>query len=183
MISKAARRYSIALYSIAEEKSSVSELAKDFTYVLELIAGSRDLELFFKSPVINNAKKLAAAKEIFESKVSPMTMNFMNLMIKRGREALTKDIMNDFLNLKKEKEGILNVSVKSAVALSDEEKKSLGNKIDSYTGKKSDMTYEVDKSIIGGFVANINDTILDASIKRQLEMLRDKFRSGDFSLN
>ena len=77
----------------------------------------------------------------------------------------------------------MNVSVKSAVALSEEEKKSLGNKIDSYTGKKSDMTYEVDKSIIGGFVANINDTILDASIKRQLEMLRDKFRSGDFSLN
>jgi F-type H+-transporting ATPase subunit delta len=183
MISKAARRYSNALYSIAEEKSRVSELAKDFTYVLDLIRSNRELELFFQSPVINNAKKVAAVKEIFGNKTGDMTMNFLYLLIKRGRESLTKDIMTDFLNLKKEKEGILDVSVKSAITLSDDEKKSLSQKIDEYTGKKSDMKYEVDKSIVGGFIANINDTILDASIRRQLEILRDKFRSGDYSLN
>ncbi|MEO8446976.1 MAG: F0F1 ATP synthase subunit delta, partial [bacterium] len=56
-------------------------------------------------------------------------------------------------------------------------------KIDAYTHLKSDMTFEIDKSIIGGFIAKINDTVLDASIKRQLERLKVKFREGNFILN
>lgn len=92
-------------------------------------------------------------------------------------------LFEDFINLRKEKEGIVDVLVKTSVPLNDEEKKNMNQKIDSYTKLKGNMTYEIDKSIIGGFVAKINDTILDASIKRQLQRLKDKFKEGDFSLN
>lgn len=183
MITKAARRYTIALYGVAEEKGSLNDVTGDITKILEIINTNRDLELFFRSPIVSKSKKLSLIKEIFEGNVSPLTMDFMVLLIHRRREALMQGIFEDFINLKKEKEGIVDVLVKTSIPLNDEEKSKLKQKIDSYTKLKSDLTFEIDKSIIGGFVAKINDTILDASIKRQLERLKQKFKQGDFILN
>lgn len=183
MNSKAARRYSIALYDAASEKGQLDALTNDFVKSLELINTNKDLELFFESPVVSRMKKTAVVKDIFGGKVSDLTMTFLNLLISRGRESLTKDIFEDFINLKKEKEGIVDVTVKTSVGLSDDEKKNMKEKIESFTKKKSNMNFEIDKDIIGGFVAKINDTVLDASLKRQLEKLKVKFREGDFVLN
>lgn len=183
MISKAARRYSNALYSIAEEKSKINEIAADFTKVLEMMKMNRELEVFFQSPAIGKSKKLSIVKELFEGKLDQLSLNFMQLLITRGREALTQDVMSDFLNLKKEKDGIIDVRVTTTVELTQDEKNAMTRKLDEYTGKKSETTYKTDKSIIGGFVANFGDTILDASIKRQLELLREKFRTGEFQAN
>ena len=130
MVSKAARRYTIAMYGVAEEKGKLDEVTKDIYNSLAMLQASRDLELFFESPIINKSKKLTVIKDVFGGKVSDMTMNFMNLLV-----------------------------------------------------SKSDMHFDIDKDIIGGFVAKINDTILDASIKRQLERLKNKFREGDYNLN
>lgn len=183
MISKAARRYSSALYSIAEENGSVEVIAEDIQNALVMINSSRELELFFVSPVISKSKKLDAVKDIFGNNSSELVMNFLKIIIERRREALVKDIFTDFLNLKKEKQGIVDVYVKTSVALNEQEKENMKKSIDAYTNLKSDMKFGLDSTIIGGFVASINDTVLDASIKRQLENLRDKFRSGDHSLN
>ncbi len=183
MITKAARRYTIALYGIAGEKGSLNEVANDITKILAIINSNRDLELFFRSPIISKNKKLTLVKEIFGGNVSQLTMDFMMLLINRRREALLQGIFEDFINLKKEKEGIVDVLVKTSVPLNDDEKAKMKRKIDAYTKLKSDLTFEIDQSIIGGFVAKINDTILDASIKRQLEKLKQKFREGDFILN
>lgn len=183
MISKAARRYSLALYGLAEEKSSLQELAKDFEFIKDMLSKSRELQLFFNNPSINKSVKTAAVKELFSGKAGNITMNFILLLIKRGRENLIGDITEDFLKLKKEKEGVLEVRVRTTIDLDDKERAEMTNRINSYTGKKSDITYSIDKEIIGGFVASVGDTVLDASIKRQLELLKEQFKSGEYSVN
>ena len=107
----------------------------------------------------------------------------MNLLLEKRRGDLTLEIFRDFIKLNKEKEGIVDVNVKTTIELSDSEKTAMKAKIDSYTKRNSILNFEIDKSIIGGFVAKIDDTILDASIKRQLELLKEKFKKGDFVLN
>jgi len=183
MITKAARRYTTALYEVSEEKGITAEVANDIEKILLLINSNKDLELFFHSPIVSKIKKLSLINEIFGGNVSKLTMDFMILLITRRREALLKGIFQDFINLKKEKDGIVDVEVKTSVTLNDEEKLKMKQKIDSYTKLKSNLSYEIDSSIIGGFVAKINDTILDASIKRQLERLKERFRHGDYILN
>jgi F-type H+-transporting ATPase subunit delta len=183
MITKAARRYTTALYDVAQEQDKLNNVTTDIENILGLINSNRDLELFFKSPIVIKSKKLSLINEIFSGKISVLTMDFMILLISRRREFLMEGIFEDFLNLRKEKEGIVDVLVKTSVPLNEEEKQKMKQKIDSYTKLKGNMSYEIDKSIIGGFVAKINDTILDASIKRQLQRLKDKFKEGDFSLN
>lgn len=183
MNSKASRRYTTAIYGVAKEKGSLEEIAKDFQYIIGLINSNHDLELFFSSPVIPKSKKMEVVKIILSGKISDLSMTFMNLLLERRRGGLTFEILKDFIQLKKEKDGIADVVVKTSVELSDAEKASLKSKIDSYTKLNCILSFETDKTIIGGFVAKIHDTILDASIKRQLEILRNRFRQGDYSLN
>lgn len=179
MTTKASRRYSLALYGLAEEKGVLDQVSGDIINCIGLIKTNRDLELFFHSPVISKAKKLKAVDEIFKGNVSEITMNFIKLLIQRGRGELTLGIFEDFVNLKKEKDGILDMKIKTAIDLNSEEKAAMKKKLDEYTKKNGSLEFEKDKKIIGGFVAKIGDTILDASIKRQLELLKEKFRQGE----
>lgn len=183
MNSKASRRYTTAIYEVAKDQGKLEEIAKDFHYVIGLINSNHDLELFFSSPVIPKSKKLEVVKTILTGRVSDLTMTFMILLLERRRGGLTLEILKDFIQLKKEKEGIADVVVKTSVELNDTEKASMKSKIDAYTKLNCILSFETDKTIIGGFVAKIHDTILDASIKRQLEILKNRFRQGDFSLN
>ena len=183
MLERISRRYSTALYEEAKQKGELDKVSGDVDGVIDVITSSRDLELFFKSPIIDQKKKEAIVKEIFEGKVAKLTMNFMLLLIQRHRDAHILEILHDYQQLKNEKDGIVSVDVTSAVELTDDEKKQMKEKIDSYTKLNSKLSFKVDPNLIGGFIVKIKDVILDASIRRQLEILRKRFKEGDIALN
>ena len=183
MFEKIARRYSTALYEEAKSKGEVNNVAEDADMILKTIADSRDLELFFKSPIIDKVKKTSVIKEIFGGKVQQVMLNFMLLLVERQRGEHIVEILNDFLELKNEKEGVISVYVTSAVELSDDEKKQVKEKIDSYTKLNTKPSFTVEPNMIGGFKVKIKDVILDASIRHQLEVLRKRFKQGDIALN
>ena len=80
-----------------------------------------------------------------------------------------------------ERRGIIEAEIKTVVKIPDKGKRELIEKLRRYTGKEIKPVFKVDKSIKGGVVAQIKDTIIDASIKRQLELLREQLGKG--SLN
>lgn len=178
---KAARRYTTALYDIAEETKSTDEVKQDFEAVKSTIENSSDLRLFLSTPIINNEQKSKVIAEVFKGQVSDLTIKFLQLICKKNRENLLYDISVDFLDLLNEERNILEAAIKTAVEISSGNKKELIAKLRAYTGKDVNASFEVDPSIKGGFVAKIQDTIIDASIKRQLELLREKFMAGTFN--
>jgi F-type H+-transporting ATPase subunit delta len=80
-----------------------------------------------------------------------------------------------------EKQGLVLAKVKTAIDITDSEKKALIDKLKQYTGKDIKATFTIDPAIKGGFIANVDDKIIDASIIRQLELLKEKFMSGSFN--
>jgi len=80
-----------------------------------------------------------------------------------------------------EKQGIVLAKVKTAIDITDSEKKALIDKLKLYTGKDIKATFTVDPAIKGGFIASVDDRIIDASIVRQLELLKERFLMGSFN--
>jgi F-type H+-transporting ATPase subunit delta len=183
MFQKIARRYSNALYGDALATKKLDKISSDAAVILDAVNNSRELELFFKSQIIDKTKKEEIVRAIFGNKVDSLSVNFLLLLIERGREEYVKEILEDYQNLENQKNGIVKVEITTAVELSKEEKESLKEKIDGYTGLKSTAIYKLDRNLIGGFVVKITDVILDASIKRQLELLKKKFKEGELILN
>lgn len=180
---KVARKYTLALYEIAAEQKSLDKVKEDFAGIKKTIETSNDLRTFLQTPIISYHKKELTIKALFEGKVSAITLKFLELLCQKGREMFLLDICIDFADLLNEKRGVSIAKVKTAIEITDTEKKALSKKLEGYTGQKIEADFTVDASIKGGFIAQINDTIIDASIKRQLEMLHDQFKKGSFSIN
>lgn len=178
---KVARRYNLALYEIAAEQKSVDKVKKDFEDISNSISGSKELEMFLKTPIIKLDKKAAVLDALFKGKLSELTIKFINILSEKNRINILGDIASDFISLVNEKQGIITAKIKTAIDLSENEKNSLTEKLKKYTGKDITASYSVDPAIKGGFVAQIDDKIIDASITRQLELLREKFAQGTFN--
>jgi F-type H+-transporting ATPase subunit delta len=180
---RVARRYAAALMAAAGADSAVDRTAKDLETIAAVMAASADLRRMVSSPVVSPAKKAAVFGEIFGARVAGGTMEFLDLLIRKQREPHLGDIIEQFGVLRDEKFGIVTVQVTTAVALTAAEEEDLHARLERYTKKKVRVRIAIDAAIRGGLVVRIGDTVLDASIKRQLELLRERFLTGGTHAN
>lgn len=180
---KAARRYTKALYSTALQAKKLEVVERDLSDIKKSVINSRELFLFLNSPIIESGRKLEIFKNIFKNKIDDLTLKFLEIIFGNKRENILIDIADDFVDLLNIERKIIPAEIKTFFELKDKEKDIITDKLKTYTGKEIKATFKVDKNIKGGFVAKIKDTIIDASIKRQLELLHEQFKKGSFSLN
>jgi F-type H+-transporting ATPase subunit delta len=110
-------------------------------------------------------------------------MDFIEFVISKQRESLLQSIGNRFLELRDEYLGIANVEVSAASEFTNEQKNVLQNRLEKILNKKVRLNFKIDLELVGGFIAKVGDTLYDASIKHQLELLKKQFLTGELSLN
>jgi F-type H+-transporting ATPase subunit delta len=171
-------RYALSLLAIANEKGNLNTLSEDMELILSAINSSSDLRVLLASPVVKLDTKKLLFENIFKSRISSDSLNFIKFIAEKGRENLLQDIIMKFLNLKDEQLGIVNVDVHTAYDFSDEERKKFKEKLEDILKKEVKSRFITDRSIIGGFTAKVGDTVFDASLKHQLELLKNQFLKG-----
>jgi len=175
---RAAHRYALALIGVAEEMKKLDEVSRDLASIEKLVNESREFLMFLKSPVVNNEKKKRMMDEIFQGKLNDLTMKFVHLLASKGREALLPEIIKQFYILRDERLGILHVTTRTAVAFKPDQERQLIAQLEAATKKKVRLTYVTDASLKGGFIVQHDDTVWDASVRRQLELLHERFVVG-----
>lgn len=182
-ISKVADRYADSFLSNVIEKGVINEVANDINLLLNTINVSAELKRFLISPVIKSELKKTVLKEIFSNKISSHSLKFLDFVVDKKREDILLNILNRFNELKDDYLGIVRLEVKSAFILNDELKELLLKKFENIFNKKIEANFILDTNLIGGFIVRFNDTVYDASIKHQLEKLKQNLISGSLSLN
>lgn len=176
--SRAAHRYALALVGIAEEIKKVDEVSNDFAFVEKLLQESRDFRNFLRSPVVTNQKKRQVFEAVLSGNIGEIAWKFILLLTAKDREALLPEIIRQFYVLRDERRGILHAVARTVVDVTKKQEEKLIGSIEELTKKKVRLTYERDPSLIGGFTVQYGDTVLDASVKRQLEVLRELFTAS-----
>lgn len=168
-------RYANSLLQLASEKKILNKIYEDAELIYGTLAASKELRTILKNPVPKQKVKKNLLSKIFENKISTDSFVFMDFVIDKNREEILFEIYKEFLNLRDNKEGILRAKITSAISLNDELKKNIEKKLAVKTSKQIKADYSTDDKIIGGFIIKIKDTVMDASVKHQLELLRKKF--------
>lgn len=174
---RVARRYARAIITLAEEKNKLETVAADFERLRSLVKSSNDLELFILNPTIGKAKKRETFSELFSSLVDELTMRFLLLLVSKGREPILLEIIDEYNAMVDEKTGIVRAEVYSFIEMNKKQAQQLQKQLEGFTGKTVSITYSLDRNLKGGFLARLGDTVFDASVRRQLEMLEEKFMS------
>lgn len=176
-----AHRYASALMALTNEQKKPAAVSDDLFTVMNAVDTSRELRNVLASPVISKEKKRAVLRSVFEKKVSGVILQYLDAMVIKGRENMLHDILKQYFILRDEEQGIVRVQVKTSTEFSPKQENDLQKHIEAMTKKKAVLTFTVDPGLKGGFIARIGDTVLDGSIKRQLEILKLKLKEGSFN--
>ena len=176
-------RYAVSLLETAIEKKNLDVITTDMQLLVDTFKQSKQLELMLESPVIRPELKLKILKEIFGKKISKESIDFIEFVISKQRESLLQSIGNRFLELRDEHLGIANVIVTATSEFTNEQKNVLKSRLEKILNKKVRLNFKIDLDLVGGFIAKVGDTLYDASIKHQLELLKKQFLTGELSLN
>ena len=176
-----ANRYAKSLLSLAIEKNQLDAVYNDMQYLQAVAKLNREFVVVLKSPVISPEKKETIIAAVTSGKISDLTYLFIRLLIRKGREMNLPDITTAFIEQYKEHRQIYSVKLTTATPVSEELKQSIVSQIKSQTALKNiELTAEVDDKLIGGFVLQIGDKEVDASIAYDLNIIRKQFLNNDF---
>lgn len=178
-----ARRYAQALKEEADEIGITEKVDADVVLIRESLAASRELLRFFESPIISREKKSTVMRELFEGRLEAVTLEFLLLMVKKRREQIFPQVVQAYSEARDEQLGIMNVSVRIARIMSEEEEKRLISTIEKMIEKRVRLETSIDGSLLGGLVVRIGDTVYDGSFANQLQRLRERMETGQIATN
>lgn len=166
--SQVGRRYSKAIFEIAEEKNQVKEIYEMLNSAMVLYRTDKEFKNFILNPLIDNEQKKSVLNEIF-GKDNSENLNILLYILDKGRMNCIKYIVAEYLKIYYRKNRILDVKATFTKELTDEQKKKLIDKLSQKTGKEINLVIKVDKDILGGGIIKIGDKIIDGSIRRELD--------------
>lgn len=171
-----AERYAGALFDIAREKGLMDKIEEELRGILEALESSADFRRVFYHPQVPAAVKKEIVKALFGDKVETYTLNFVNVLLDARREVFFKDIVAYYIRLANQVRNVVEVKVTSAVEVPPAYREELLAALAKVTGKEVRVTYETKPDILGGLVIRIGNRVIDSSVARQLERLRDQIR-------
>ena len=176
-----AGRYAKSLIDLSVERKQLEVVYNDMQYLKAVCKASRPFVALLKSPVIPSDKKNKALTAVTAGKISEVTAAFSQLLIAKNREFYLPEIIDAFLDQYNAIQGINKVKLTTAAPLGEEAKNELINKIKSQTSiEKIELESIVNEDLIGGFVLEFNNNLVDASIQRELRDLKSQFEKNMF---
>ncbi len=169
-----ARRYARALFELGVEKGQLQEFGQALSACNTLFQESEDLHVVLSNPAVRREERTAVVQAIADKAGWPQLFrNFVLLLLDKDRLLHIGAIHESFQAMQDEKEGRIQGSVTSAVALTDAQLEKIRHQLKELTGKDVLLTAEVDEEVIGGVVARVGSTIYDGSIRTHLQRLRE----------
>jgi F-type H+-transporting ATPase subunit delta len=170
-----AGRYSLALYELALEANSLSEIEIHSTSIIDLIFSSEDFKSLIKDPTNNKADQLNALNQISEQyKLNDLLRKFLNFLIFKRRFFYVDKILKNFIETCSIKRGELKAELVSAKNLTENEIISIKEELTKNFSSKIKLNYKHDASLIGGLIVQVGSMMVDTSIKNKLQQIENR---------
>lgn len=167
-----AERYSDALVKIAKDgKLTYEKISDNLNLIKEILTQSKDLKEFLINPLISLEDKKEIIDKVFSSEIDILIINFLKVLVDKNRFNTFDEILDSYNKSLDNINNISRVKVTSAVAMTEEAKKKLKNKLEEKTKKNVILDLDINSDIIAGLVIKIGDNVVDMSLKHKLEDL------------
>jgi F-type H+-transporting ATPase subunit delta len=166
-------RYSKALFNLAKEKSVIEAIKQDMETVFSLMKESEALQYVFQNPVLKPSKKNEVVKKIFTS-FNPISLSFIELLIKNHREEYLFDISRNFLDKYMQHKGIETAVFTSVNKVDEAILEKVKKLIQTLLKKDVELSNVIDNRILGGFILRVGDKQFDASVQSKLNKIKQK---------
>jgi F-type H+-transporting ATPase subunit delta len=176
-----ATRYAKSLIGLSVEKEQLENVFADMLWLQSVCKTNKDFVTMLKSPIIKSDKKQKIVEAITDGRISEITKGFNRLLIAKGRESNLPEVAAAFVHQYKVHKNIFSVKLTTASPASDELKNAFVNHLKATTDMQNiELETVVNENIIGGFVLQVGDKLVDASIAYDLKHVARQFENNDF---
>jgi F-type H+-transporting ATPase subunit delta len=177
--SSVARRYARALLSLGVEERRFEQYGDELEAVLSAMKASSELGSLLTHPGYSPEQRRGAVDAVTGAlNLSPLTVNFLRLIIDRQRIGDLALIARVYRSLVDQQAGRVRATVTSAAPLNEQQLERLREAIGRMTGRSIVLEAKMDPSLIGGVVAQVGAKLLDGSLRTQLERMRSELKNA-----
>jgi F-type H+-transporting ATPase subunit delta len=169
--SKISVRYARAIFQSALEKKILDKVYQDMIFISE-VCKIPETQEFLRSPIIFPSKKEAIFHSILGGNVEKISLSLIDLIVKNGRESFIPAIARNFIHETKKFNGITDSVLTTAVKVDDKVRKQITDMITDVFKTKVDLKENIDPEIVGGFILQIDDSYIDASVRNKLRKIK-----------
>ena len=168
-----AQRYANALFAVALDKKLLEKVRDELYDFVARLENSDELSHFLRSPERSRAEKRQLVERVFADRYSNIFFNFLLLLIDKGRIPLYRDVRLAFGALYDRHHRKVRALAITAMPMAKSELEALQTDLAETMKRTLEIENRIDPAILGGIVLDIEGKILDGSVRRQLERLRE----------
>ena len=173
-----ARPYAQAVFEMAQATGTLEQWSNALGAAAE-IGGHDEVQAVIADPKMSEADQVRFLTDLLRSAGESYLLggenregtNFLRLLVENDRVGVLPEIAERFDQLKDETENTVDVTVTTAEPISDEQLATIRRALEERLGKRSDITTQTDKDLIGGAVIRAGDFVIDGSVRSRLEKL------------
>lgn len=173
-----ARRYAEAFFSIARDNNKIDEFQQELEKIVATIKETESLEEFLAHLLIPAKAKKEVLSQIFAGQISPLTLNFIMMIVDKRRENYIGVIVDQYKDMADESRNIVMAEMVAAREVPEDEVKSLADKLSASSGKTVKLQVKVDPSLLGGIKLRLGDRIIDGTVAKKLEMMKSQLKQA-----
>lgn len=174
------KRYAGALFSIGKDKNLLDNFSETLQTLASAVEENAQLKELVLSPVIAQEEKKSLIMSILGlCQAGDIEKSFCSLLADKGRLSLIPAIAADFKAMLDEAKGIGRGLVTTAIDLDNDKKAEILSQLEKQTGRKLELSYAVNSDILGGIILKVGDIVYDASLRAQLDNLRESIKRGE----
>jgi F-type H+-transporting ATPase subunit delta len=163
--------YARALFEVARDNDVLDRVHDELGEFADALDENRELQVFLFSPYFSSEEKKQGVRRIV-SDADERVLNFLELLAERHRMPALFRIRRDFDQMWADENRLLPVIVTSAVELDESLVQDIGKSIEEQTGRRVELSSNVDADVLGGLMVRVGNMVLDATVRNRLEQLR-----------
>lgn len=168
--------YAEALFSIVRAEGELDRVEDELFHFGKLLESNHELKQALSDKAIDREQRAKVLETILSGKVSPHTLGLLEFIVAQGRARQLPQILDELSDIAAEARSSVVAEVRSAVPLDESQRTQLAAALTKATGKKVEVKVLVDPSVIGGIVSKVGDTVIDGTVRRRLEQLKEQVR-------
>lgn len=173
-MSRVAIRYSKALFELALEQNFMEDVRDDLVRIKDVCQTNPEFQQTLNNPLIDEKIKSTILGKLFGANLNQLTSKFIQLLSRKKRSGHLLEIIENYLQRVLDHQDIVSCLLISSRQLDTNQSEMIKSRVEVLTGKRVILTSHIDDYILGGFIVRIKDTVIDLSIKTQLDKLRNR---------
>ena len=165
--------YAAGIFEIARSEGSLEKVENELFQFSQVFEGNEQLREKLTDQSLPVEKRQAIVEDLLDQKATALTVSLISFLVGAGRARELPEIVNRLVERAAAERQREVAEVRTAIMLDDEQRRRLTEALEKATGKQIELKVIQDPSVLGGVIARIGDTVIDGTVRRRLDQLRE----------